>query len=103
MDATAPIDMTDKETRIVRAAMGIIGGIRTPKKAAASRANGAKGGRPSTGIGDRREIFRAELRKIGDLRAMSREEREAARTLARQRTDEIVRSLSLSRKHISCD
>ena len=98
--ASPDTDMTEKEAKIVRAAMGIIGGIKTPAKAAASRANGAKGGRPSKGIGDRREIYRAELRKLGDLRAMSPAEREDARSVARQRTDEIVRSLSLSRKHI---
>ncbi len=36
-----------EETEIIRRAMGLIGSRKTPAKAAASRANGLKGGRPN--------------------------------------------------------
>lgn len=85
--------MTEEQENIVRAAMSILGGIRTPARAAASRANGAKGGRPSHGIGDRREIYRAYLRAAGDLRAMSPAEREDAKAKAKAATESKIAEL----------
>ena len=82
--------MTEEQSNIIRSAMKIIGGIKTPAKAAASRANGAKGGRPSRGIGDRREIYRACLREFGDLRAMTPEDRARVRAEANAKADAII-------------
>lgn len=82
--------MTEEQTKIIKAAMSIIGGIKSPAKAAASRANGAKGGRPSRGIGDRREIYRALLREAGDLRTMTPAEREAVKAKAKAETERII-------------
>lgn len=85
--------MTQEQENIVRAAMSILGGIRTPARAAASRANGAKGGRPSHRIGDRREIYRALLREAGDLRKMPPAEREAVKAKAKAATESKIAEL----------
>ena len=91
--------MNSKQKKLVSTAMSIIGGIKTPAKAAASRANGAKGGRPSRGIGDRREIYRACLREFGDLRAMPPAERERVRAEAKAKAEAII----ASRLNAQCD
>ena len=82
--------MNENEKQLVRSAMKIIGGIKSPAKAAASRANGAKGGRPSHGIGDRREIYRACLREFGDLRAMTPDDRARVRAESKAKPDAII-------------
>ena len=91
--------MTEEQSNIIRSAMKIIGGIKSTAKAAASRANGAKGGRPSRGIGDRREIYRACLREFGDLRAMPPAERERVRAEAKAKAEAII----ASRLNAQCD